>query len=298
MAILSSSLTIDTLILASIILLLFYYKYLIKFQYWNKLNIPYLEPSFPFGNLGDALTFRRPMHNVYQDIYNKIKYELKLPYCGTFTASTPVLVLTDPEIIKHVLIKDFDVFIDRGFFEPSPDDEPMLKNLFSLVGDEWRKLRNKMSPTFTSGRIKEMFPLIEACGKNLVSSLTENLRKEPNNSIDVKEWLSRYMTDVIGSSVFGMEIDAVVNPECEFMKIVRKISHPAFRVKLVLAIYLLWPKLRELIKFDFMDRKVTNFYSNLVLQNMNFREENNVKRKDFINIMMQLKKEDPGKTLL
>ncbi|KAI5737138.1 hypothetical protein M8J76_010374 [Diaphorina citri] len=159
--------------------------------------------------------------------------------------TTPVLVLTESEIIKHVLIKDFDVFTDRGFFE---SDEPVLKILFGLTGDEWRKMRNKLSPTFTSGKIKEMFPLMETCGRNLETILTTLDYNKKHQSIDVKEYLGRYMTDVIGSTVFGLEINSLENPDY------------------------------------------------VVHQNVSYREQNNIKRNDFINIMMELKKTDPDIT--
>lgn len=298
MALLTDSLMLDTVLLASLVLLLFYFKYMIDFQYWKRLNIPYLEPSFPFGNVGEALTFRRPMHLVYQDIYMKIKHEMKLPYCGIFTMGTPVLILTEPELIKHIMVKDFDVFTDHGLMDANETKEPLMKNLFGLTGDEWRKMRNKMSPTFTSGRIKEMFPLIDACGRNLVASLTKNLKKEgPGTSIDVKDYLVRYMTDVIGSFVFGIEINAVENPDSEFLRISRKVSQPDLRAKAVMALFILFPKiLRQiLIKLNvsMMDKEVADFFYNVVHQNVKYREENNVRRNDFINIMMQLKKDDP-----
>jgi cytochrome P450 len=36
-----------------------------------------------------------------------------------------------------------------------------------MEGDKWREMRHKLSPTFTSGKIKGMFPLVEACAENL-----------------------------------------------------------------------------------------------------------------------------------
>lgn len=291
MAMLTNNLVVDTIILASIGLLLFYLKFLFNFQYWKHRNIPYLPPKFPFGNI----SFRRPMHLVYQEIYNKITHELKLPFCGVYAVTTPQLILTDQELIKHVLIKDFDVFTDRGIFQADKDDEPLMKNLFGLTGDDWKKLRNKMSPTFTSGRIKEMFPLVDACGRNLVSVLTKNLSKAPNMSIDVKDYLVRYMTEVIASSVFGMEVNVLENPECEFNQVTQRISKLSLRMKIVMALIVTFPKLKSFFKVNLLDKTVTSFFFKLVRQNINYRETNNVKRNDFMNIMMQIKKGDPGK---
>ncbi|XP_026686021.1 cytochrome P450 6a22-like, partial [Diaphorina citri] len=210
-------------------------------------------------------------------------------------AVIPVLVLADSEIIKHVLIKDFDVFTDRGFFEANETDEPIMRNLFGLTGDEWRKMRNKMSPTFTSGKIKEMFPLMESCGRNVVSILTKYINKK-NESIDVKEYLGRYMTDLIGSTVFGMEINALENPDCEFRKVSKEMLNPKLRFRIVMILVLLIPNIRKFLSGLMMDRKNVQFFLDLVHQNLSYREQNNIKRNDFINIMMELRKNDPDIT--
>ncbi|KAI5737458.1 hypothetical protein M8J76_013787 [Diaphorina citri] len=238
---------------------------------------------------------RRPTHLVYQDIYMEIKFGLKSPFAGIYTMTTPVLVLADSEIIKHVLIKDFDVFTDRGFFEANETDEPVMRNLFGLTGDEWRKMRNKMSPTFTSGKMKEMFPLMESCGRNVVSILTKYINKN-NESIDVKEYLGRYMTDLIGSTVFGMEINALENPDCEFRKVSKEMLNPRLRFRIVILLVLLMPNIRKFLSGLMMDRKNGQFFLDLVHQNLSYREQNNIKRNDFINIMMELRKNDPDIT--
>ncbi|KAL1458108.1 hypothetical protein WDU94_008282 [Cyamophila willieti] len=293
MALLTNSITIVLFALLSLILFIFYLRSIfISFKYWKQLKVPYLEPSFPFGNVYEALTFRRPTHLVYQDMYLDIKFGLNLPYAGIYTMTTPVLVLTDPELIKHVLIKDFDVFVDRGLFDTDESTEPMMKNLFGLRGDEWRKMRNKMSPTFTSGRIKEMFPLIEGCGQNLVRILTKQFKENKHLTIDVKDYLVRYMTDVIGSTVFGIEINAVENPDCEFRQVSKVVVTPSLRAQIFMAMTLLVPKLKKWINFNFMDKKSTQFFFDLVRHNVNYREEHNIKRNDFIHILMQLKKND------
>ncbi|XP_008481704.2 probable cytochrome P450 6a14 [Diaphorina citri] len=238
---------------------------------------------------------RRPPHIVFHDIYMEIKFGLKSPFAGIYTMTTPVLVLTESEIIKHVLIKDFDVFTDRGFFE---SDEPVLKILFGLTGDEWRKMRNKLSPTFTSGKIKEMFPLMETCGRNLETILTTLDYNKKHQSIDVKEYLGRYMTDVIGSTVFGLEINSLENPDCEFRRISKEMftENNNMRLQIILALILLIPYLRKFMSYMMLLRKAAYFFLDVVHQNVSYREQNNIKRNDFINIMMELKKTDPDIT--
>lgn len=44
-----------------------------------------------------------------------------------------------------------------------------------MVGDKWKEMRHKLSPTFSSGKIKGMFPLIEACAERLNKFAKQNL---------------------------------------------------------------------------------------------------------------------------
>ena len=86
---------------------------------------------------------------------------LRLLYCrnkdekcvGSFFMATPLLHLHDPEIIRHVFIKEFADFSGRAVFNDASVD-PLISNLFNLSGTPWRNLRVKLSPTFTSGKLK------------------------------------------------------------------------------------------------------------------------------------------------
>ena len=82
----------------------------------------------------------------------------------------PNLVITDPELIRMVLTTEFKKFHDRGIFSNEKID-PLTGNLFQLSGKKWRNLRVKLTPTFTSGKIKQMFAILKTCGKELAKSL-------------------------------------------------------------------------------------------------------------------------------
>ena len=70
-----------------------------------------------------------------------------------YSGSTPMLVTTDAEWLKEAWIKHFRVFTNRrrlrfgGAFD---------HGLFSIEGDHWRHVRQKLSPEFSSGKLKKV----------------------------------------------------------------------------------------------------------------------------------------------
>ena len=79
------------------------------------------------------------------------------------------LMINDMDIAKRMLIKDFDHFVDRGNFglnlDPHDEIDKIFANTFLLMkGDQWKTTRNIISPVFSTGKMKLMFPLIRKVG--------------------------------------------------------------------------------------------------------------------------------------
>ena len=55
----------------------------------------------------------------------------------------PFLMINEPELIRQILIKDFNKFPDRGMYINEKID-PLTGHLFLLGGEKWRYLRAKL----------------------------------------------------------------------------------------------------------------------------------------------------------
>lgn len=91
-----------------------------------------------------------------------------------FQLNKPTLLLLEPEIIKQFLVKDFQYFTDRGFIYDEKR-EPLTANLVNLEGSKWKVLRQKLTPSFSSGKIKNMMALLQDCSKQLLVYLQVNI---------------------------------------------------------------------------------------------------------------------------
>lgn len=101
---------------------------------------------------------------------------------------TPHLIINDPELIRLIMVKDFNNFHDRGLYFNKKID-PLTGHLFFLPGEEWKHLRSKLSPTFTSGKIKQLFPLVEKVGHDLIREFDNSIRI--SKVVEIKDLMGR-----------------------------------------------------------------------------------------------------------
>lgn len=160
--------------------------------------------------------------------------------------------------------------------------------MFNIPGQKWRDLRVKLSPTFTSGKLKGMFSIIKNCGQTLEDYLVKNV----NKGVDVFEFrdlMARFNINIISSVAFGIENDCINEPNHLFRKMGAKVFEPSFINALRGTISLLQPKLFHKVKLRIVDRDVEDFIFSIVKQTVEYREENNVTRNDFMQLLIQLK---------
>lgn len=174
-------------VLTLIVVILFYIYFNVtkKYDYWRKRNVPYVKPSFIFGNYKDYM-LRKFSGKVAQEICQHFPDE---PYVGSFYGTDPALLIKDPKLIKLLMAKDFYYFNQREISQHI-HKENVSRNLFLTGGDTWKVLRQNLTPLFTSAKMKNMFPLIISCASSLESVLNKEVSK--SNVVEMEAFASRY----------------------------------------------------------------------------------------------------------
>lgn len=250
-------------------------------SYWQRRGVVFEKPEFFFGSTRKILSRNISNGDNVLERYTTAK-ALSMPYIGFYMFISPVLYLVDPVLIKHVMVIDFNYFIDRGVYH-HPDDI-LTMNLVRMEGRKWRELRTKLTPTFTSGKIKMMFETFAEKSeilKDVVGGYAS--RRE---AMDVKEVLARFTTDIIASCGFGIECNSLNEPSNEFRLYGKKALDSGIRRFLFV---LLPPSLLRSLGFKHTADDVSEFFSSIVKQTIKTREEKNINRKDLMNLLLQLK---------
>lgn len=102
---------ISIFILFSTLLLIIYRWVKNRYQFFDIHGFPSIRPNFPFGNLKGAGT-EYHANEIFNQLYTKLKG--KAPACGVYFFFTPNIMITDLELAKDILIRDFDCFHNRG----------------------------------------------------------------------------------------------------------------------------------------------------------------------------------------
>jgi cytochrome P450 family 6 len=164
------SLTLYLISVISVILIGLYFYFTRNFKFWHKLGIPYVKPTPFVGNLKECVLLKVSTGEQMQRIYNEHSDK---PYVGIFCFDKPSLLFRDLKLVKNILVKDFQSFMDRTLSVEDKYDPIFGKTLVMLKGQLWRHLRTNLTPVFTSRKMKMMFYLVDICGKELADCLEE-----------------------------------------------------------------------------------------------------------------------------
>ncbi|XP_054154613.1 cytochrome P450 3A24-like [Oppia nitens] len=239
-----------------------YRYYQSKCNYWEKQGVQ-------TASVGLWTRLTKPGHKWEQDLYRRYG-----KCFGIYELTQPVLYLSDPVLIRDVLVKDFHSFVDRRIVGTGTD--PVLDNMVgNLHGDQWKRVRSLMTPSFSSGKIRQMLPLIGEClqtmDKNLRSVSTAVAANTTDGSSlllqegsDMKRLFGAYSMEVIIQIAFGTKVDALFDEDNPIIRNVRKFFSGYLNLRLLALFFM--PSVVQWIKMKIFDLKVTQFFRDFILK--------------------------------
>ncbi|CAG2178023.1 unnamed protein product, partial [Oppiella nova] len=247
-----------------------------KLNYWSVLGIPSPKPIPIFGNFLQFFTTPQPIQEInWLSRYGKLY--------GYYLLNNPVLTIADPVLIKQILVKDFHVFTDWRL-KPMSGRHPISQKFLSdTSGDDWRRIRTIVSPTFTTGKIRKTYATIAHCLRDYAQHL-DNTCAVNNAQLDVLTSMGTYAMDLIARVTLDIDIDAYnaynsqrVSP---FVTMANKVVESGLvknLSRLILPKWILWGT---------GDQSARDFFVNTVREVMAKRRQTDDERHDFMKLLM------------
>ena len=150
-----------SLLLGFLFLTVIYWYGMRRYSILKKLNIPGPKPLPYIGNILEI----RKHGGILSFHMNCLK-----KYGRIFAIWTPnlAIVVADPEMLKQIMVKEFENFTNRFIHLKQPISKKLL---FSARDETWRRIRHTLTPTFTALKMKLMVPLMEKASDTLVRKL-------------------------------------------------------------------------------------------------------------------------------
>ncbi|XP_031349533.1 probable cytochrome P450 6a13 [Photinus pyralis] len=251
--------------------------------YWTKRGVDAL-PTVPLiGNTQNVWLLKESLGVNLKKTYDHFKAKGKR-YAGYYLLLKPVFVPIDLDLIKTIVIEDFNHFTDHiGRIDEKGD--PMSAHLFNQKGDRWKFLRPKLSAMFTSGKLKGMFDGMLSYSKQFADLVGK--KADGDEAIDIEHITLRCTADILVSSLFGIKSRILMGGEVEFEMCIKKLFGSNFKDAICKLLLFTYPELFVALKMRTFDKQLTEFFMNFVKQHLEQRSTSKLKRKDFVQLLLE-----------
>lgn len=189
------------------------------FTYWIRNGFPQINPTSIFGCMWPFVIQTKNAGRSVAALYNQTKE----PFIGIYAFHLPQLMIRDLDLLRRIMITDFNYFTDRDVYLDVHGD-PLSVNVLSQRGKSWKELRHKLSPMFSVTQMKKMLPIFS----DEVNKLDRYLEKcaRNNDVVNLRDTLTNCTLNVIASVFFGLDVDTIENPNHPFKRMYQLTSKP------------------------------------------------------------------------
>ncbi|XP_026729910.1 cytochrome P450 9e2-like [Trichoplusia ni] len=260
---------------------LFYYSRN-RLKYFSSRGVCTLPPVPFLGNLTAVTLGRENFVEAIAAGYDAFKDQR---YFGLYQYLVPTLIPRDPELIRQIMVRDFNSFADRGVHIDADCDPLFGRNLIMLTGSKWRSMRVSLSPAFSGARCRSMAPLMSESASAVVNFLREKISKP--EAMDINTITMSYVNDVIASCAFGFAVDSLKDPDnCIFRLGKKAVVQDTTQVMKFFG-YENMKNVMKFLKVKIIPTKDADQFSQLFKSALKARRENLVQpRPDFIQILV------------
>lgn len=254
----------------------FVYQLVIRYWfYFADRNVKFIRGVPLLGSAYKSLIGIEPAAISYRRCYELFPKE---KFIGIYdVGGRPSYLIRDPVLIKQLLITDFNHFVDHKLSFKNENDL-LSRILFGLSGLKWHKMRSTISPAFTNSTLQKMHNLIIKSSEEFIATLkaTDKITK----IFDSRDLFKRYISDIIATTAFGIEINSMRDVDNDFFKIGCSLSElkPIDCLKFMLV---------KFLDIRITDDKNTEFLRKILKEKIETRKKQNIVRNDMIDLLIK-----------
>lgn len=263
------------------------YKFLRKNDlYWEIRGVPHNKPNFLVGSMLNVIFMKTSFSNWMIKICEEHKDE---PFFGIWSLIEPCLVVQSPELVKNVLVKDFNYFTDRGLHYAPHLDPIGTGGLMFVPNPEWKLMRNKMSSIFTLSKVRRSFEMLSSNGIKLNGHIKTLPLDKPYN---VNDFSRAYVVQCMVDFLFGLDAQCFNGAKNEFTQLSIDIFSVTLKTAFRHGCYFLFENLVEIFKIPFLTKDMSDKFRSSICFSLAEREKSHNYRGDFIDALLEIKKEE------
>uniref|UniRef100_A0A336MT06 CSON006782 protein n=1 Tax=Culicoides sonorensis TaxID=179676 RepID=A0A336MT06_CULSO len=266
----------------------FYYVAEKKRNYWKDRNIPHIESPL-WGHLLATTFLQEHVTTTLNKLYNHDRAKNQ-KFVGINIFHKPSILVRDPELVKRILVKDFNYFPRRHTATDLRSDPLAGNNLFFINNNFlWKAIRTKLSPVLTSGKMKQMFYMLDKVGNDLNQVISKRVKNGPSE-IPIHVLFRMYNVDAISLVAFATESNCLKDPEnSHFLKNAKIAFSSTFINKLSGTCCFFLQELMKLPGMHVFNPVFGKFLSELLYEVTEKRIKSGVIRNDLVDALIKIK---------
>lgn len=270
--------TMIALILSIILFAALYFYVKKKLNYWNERRVPNLNPKTPFGDILVCLINGKSVYDLTLEIFKKFKAEGH-KYAGFYLTTGPIFIPIDLDLIRRILVKDYDYFCDRGFYFNNTKNIPFADNVFTAEQTRWKYLRDKINYLLLPLKLKNTIPIVDYYVKDYCKYLDENLGRD----VDILDLSFRYTLDISCNLYMGLDEKNILENKSPIIHYAHQLS--AIQLKNLFNSFLRFgtTKLTNLFTAIIYNSELHNFLYDYCTKAYNLRKNGKIKRDDALS---------------
>ncbi|XP_071784952.1 cytochrome P450 3A13-like [Asterias amurensis] len=215
---------------------------------------------------------------------------------GWYMFRKTMLVVTDADIIKQIVVKDFSSFTNRKGSSPAPGI--LNKHLISLQDEEWKEVRSVVTPAFSAVKMRTMSFMINECCDTMLNNIDMAVKEGSN--INCKDLYGGLTMDTVAWCCFGLKVDSQLTKEHEFVINAKK-AFKSFESVIHQVVLDMFPMLRPVLTYfnaGAITNDVANFFETVTSESCKLRQEqggdlDTSKNIDMLQLMLNAHNEAP-----